>query len=214
MEPLNEYIGLLKIRASYGELANQNTTGWYPSYSNLGIYSGSGVWLQDGAKPNRTTSPDRVENPILTWESISTINGGIDVAVLKNRLTASFDLYQRTTRNMLGPAPQLPETLGVGAKKANDTELQDSGWELQIGWNDRLENGLNYGARFVLSDYTTKVTKYPSNKTGDITTYYNGKLAGCSVAPGRGRHNPLRSASGLLRLYKTYCLSFSYCFYN
>ncbi|GHV23227.1 SusC/RagA family TonB-linked outer membrane protein [Clostridia bacterium] len=178
LESLHEYVGLLKLRASYGELANQNTNGWYPSYSNLGLYPGSGVWLQGDLKPNITTSPGRVENPYLTWESIGTLNGGIDIAVLKNRLTASFDLYQRTTMNMLGPAPQLPGTLGVDAKKANDTELQDRGFELQVAWNDRLSNGFSYGARVVLSDYTTKVTKYPSNKTGDITNYYNGKMTG------------------------------------
>ncbi|GHT13249.1 SusC/RagA family TonB-linked outer membrane protein [Bacteroidia bacterium] len=178
MESINEYVGLFKLRASYGQLANQNTNNWYPSYSNLGLYPGSGAWLQGGLRPNITTSPGTVENPFLTWESAQTINGGIDIAVLKNRLTASIDFYQRTTINMFGPAPDLPKVLGVDPKKANDTELQDRGFELSVAWNDRLANGLNYGARVVLSDYTTKVTKYPSNPTGTLNSYNQGQILG------------------------------------
>ncbi|KAA6319988.1 TonB-dependent receptor SusC, partial [termite gut metagenome] len=84
----------------------------------------------------------------------------------------------RTTTDMLGPAPQLPAVLGVDPKRANNTELQDYGYEIQIGWRDQLKNGLGYGVRLLLSDYQTKVLKYPSNKTGDILGYYDGKVVG------------------------------------
>lgn len=176
--PLNNMVNVLKIRGSYGQLANMNTTGWYPTYSNLGLYNNYGSWLQDGKNPSIATSPGTIENPYLTWEKVRSVNGGLDFALLKNRLAGSFDYYVRTTNDMLGPAPQLPEVLGVDPKKANDTQLQDYGFELQIEWRDRLKNGLGYGARLLLADYQTKVLKYPSNKTGTITDYYDGKMLG------------------------------------
>ncbi|MDR3188885.1 MAG: TonB-dependent receptor [Prevotellaceae bacterium] len=177
-EPLSSIVSVLKVRGSYGQLANMNTTGWYPTYSNLGLYSSYGNWLQGSAKPNIATSPGTVENPYLTWEKIVSVNGGLDFALLKSRLTGSFDYYVRTTNDMLGPAPQLPVVLGVNPKKANDTQLQDYGFEFQIEWRDRLQNGLGYGVRLLLADYQTKVLKYPSNKTGKITDYYDGKMLG------------------------------------
>jgi TonB-linked SusC/RagA family outer membrane protein len=177
-EPLSRLISLLKIRASYGQLANMNTTGWYPTYSNLTLNANGGNWLQGGKKPNTSVAPETIENPYLTWEKIRSVNGGLDFALLNNRLTGSFDYYVRTTGDMLGPAPQLPVILGVNPKQVNDTELQDYGFEFQIEWRDRLKNGLGYGLRLLLADYQTKVLKYPSNKTGNILNYYDGKKVG------------------------------------
>ena len=53
---------------------------------------------------------------------------------------------------MVGPAPELPFTLGTSAPKTNKCNLRTNGWELSIGWRDRLNNGLGYSATFTLSD--------------------------------------------------------------
>ena len=42
----------LKLRISYGELGNQNTTVWYPTYRNMTLKSSNGGWLQNDVKPN------------------------------------------------------------------------------------------------------------------------------------------------------------------
>jgi TonB-linked SusC/RagA family outer membrane protein len=178
MESANDYVSMLKLRASYGQLANQNTSSWYPTYKNLGLYSGAGAWLQDSKKPNIATSPGEIENQYMTWEEIVSVNFGVDYGFFNNRLTGSLDYYTRTTSNSIGPAPTLPAILGVDPKKSNETELRDYGFELQIGWQDRLANGLNYGVKFLLSDYQTEVTKYPGNKTEKIGDYYPGKSVG------------------------------------
>ena len=177
-EPVSHVIDMFKIRGSYGQLANMNTSGWYPTYSNLSLAASSGSWLQDGKRTNTATSPGTVENPYLTWEKIKSANGGIDFGLLNSRLTGSFDYYVRTTTDMLGPAPQLPAPLGVNPKRANDTELRDYGFEFQIGWTDHLFNGFRYNVRLLLSDYQTKVLEYPSNKTGSVMSYYPGKKVG------------------------------------
>lgn len=170
-------VGTLKLRGSYGQLANQNTNSWYPTYASMGIGATSGSWLINGQKPNTAWAPGILENQNLTWEKIRTTNIGLDYGLFSNRLTGSFDYFIRETRDMLGPAPERPAILGVGVPKANNTNLRDYGFELQIGWQDMLSNGFSYGAKFMLSDYQTKITKYP-NITGSLGSYIAGRKMG------------------------------------
>lgn len=86
-------------------------------------------------------------------------------------MTGSFDYYTRYTDGMVGPAPELPLTLGIATPKTNNCDLKTRGWELQIGWNDRLKNGLGYSVRFMLSDAKTIIDSYPGNNTHSIDSY-------------------------------------------
>ena len=122
----------LKFRASYGELGNQNTNVWYPTYRLMTLGRFDGWWLQNGSRPNTAKVGDLVSNT-LTWETIRTWNVGLDFGFFNNRLTGSFDYYTRYTDGMVGPAPELPLTLGIATPKTNNCDLQTRGWELQIG---------------------------------------------------------------------------------
>ncbi|NLO48900.1 MAG: SusC/RagA family protein, partial [Clostridiales bacterium] len=113
----------------------------------------------------------------LTWEKIHTWDIGLDIGAFNNRLTASFDYYVRKTLDMVGPAVELPNILGKDPPRGNNTDLKTYGFELEIGWQDKLENGLYYGAKFLLADYQTEITKYP-NITNTLSTHYKGKKLG------------------------------------
>lgn len=80
---------------------------------------------------------------------------------------------------MVGPAPELPVTLGTAVPQTNNTDLRTYGWELSVGWNDQLKCGLGYGVKFLLSDSQTEITRYP-NETGslDKDTYRAGMMLG------------------------------------
>lgn len=178
-QPIESVVNTLKIRGSYGELGNQNTTGWYPTYRVMELKSAdnAGTWLQGGVFPNTARIGDLIST-VLTWETVRSWNIGLDVGMLKNRLTGSFDLYTRYTDNMVGPAPQLPNVLGITAPKTNNCDLKTVGWELELAWNDRLKNGLGYGVKFLLSDAQTTIESYPGNATHSIDTYYAGGKLG------------------------------------
>lgn len=176
-EPLSNTIGTLKLRGSFGSLGNQNTTNWYQTYQTLAIYSASGAWLMNGNRPNTAGTPGLVSTD-LGWETIQSYNVGLDWGLLKNRLTGSFEYYIRDTKNMVGNAPELPNILGTGVPVTNNTDLRSQGWELTIGWRDRLQNGFSYGVNFNLSDARTKITKYPNNPTENIWNYIPGRYIG------------------------------------
>jgi TonB-linked SusC/RagA family outer membrane protein len=176
-EPLNRAVDQLKFRFSYGELGNQNTTDYYPTYRTMTLGAANGAWLQNSLMPN-TASVGSLISTLLTWETVRTYDVGIDYAFLNNRLSGSFDYFTRYTKNMVGPAPQLPITLGLNPPVTNNCDLRTGGWELSLTWRDRLKNGLNYGITASLSDQVTYIDNYPGNKTGSIDSYMSGKQVG------------------------------------
>lgn len=176
-QPLEDVIGTLKLRGSYGELGNQNTNGWYPTYRAMELKSADGGWLQNGVKPNTAKVGDLISTS-LTWETVRTWNVGLDWGIFKNRLTGSFDFYTRYTDNMVGPSPELPKVLGISSPKTNNCDLKTVGWELELAWNDRLHNGLGYGVKFMLSDAQTTIESYPGNSTNSIWSYGAGRKMG------------------------------------
>ncbi len=173
---LQKHVNLLKIRASYGELGNQNTSSWYPTYQIMTVGSADGSWLLNSAKPNTATVPGLVSSS-LTWETVKTWNLGLDVGAFNNRFNASFDYFMRYTYDMVGPAPELPLTLGTSVPKTNNTDLKTYGFELSLGWTDRLRCGLSYSVNLSLSDTQTEITRYP-NETGTLYSYRKGMKLG------------------------------------
>ena len=173
---LSDYISTLKLRGSWGQLGNMNTDAWYPFFQSMPIGTQSGGWIVDnGVRPNTSSAPGIVSGD-MTWETVESWNIGLDWAALNNRLTGSFDYFKRTTKNMIGPAPQLPSILGTSVPKVNNSDMESYGFELEVGWRDKIGD-FSYGARFVLADNQQKITRYP-NETGNIDTWYTNKMDG------------------------------------
>lgn len=168
---------MLKLRFSYGELGNMNTSGWYPTYRSMTLKQANGNWLQNGLKPNTAYVGDLISTA-LTWEKVRSWNVGLDWGLFNNRLTGSFDAYVRYTDNMVGPSIELPATLGIATPKTNNCDLKTKGWEITIGWQDRTNFGLGYGVKFNVADARTYIDRYPGNPTHAISTYNEGREIG------------------------------------
>ena len=166
--------GYLKFRASYATLGNQNTTSFYPYYQQMNTNLGSLVLGGEQATVLPMYSPFSAS---LTWETIENIGVGVDWGFFKNRLTGSFDWYQRKTKDMVGPANALSALYGATAPKTNNAELRTRGWELEIAWRDKIGKDFSYGIAATLSDYKTIITKYDS-PDGNINGWYEGKNYG------------------------------------
>jgi len=146
----------LKLRASYGETGSQTGIGNYDYIS--GISSGTTIFGYAGAKyptswVSSMTSLDR------TWERVATTNYAVDFAVLRNRLSGTFELYNRENKGML-ISMTYPQTLGTSAPKTNSGNFVARGWELELNWNDKIGQDFSYRIGFSLSDARTEITKY------------------------------------------------------
>ena len=174
-EPMAKYVNTLKLRASWGQLGNQNTDNWYPFYPTIGFSAQGSNWLVNGVKPNTASQPGLVSNT-LTWEKSRTWEVGLDWGAFNNRLTGSFGYYQRKTFDMVGPAPELPVILGANPPRVNNLDMTSKGWDLQISWRDIIGE-VSYGASFVLSDNQVVIDKYP-NPSKNLGSYYKGAKLG------------------------------------
>ena len=180
-EPLESYFNTLKLRVSYAQLGDQSfVNNYYPFYpsmtSTIATHANSN-WFYSSGRELFMDNPGLI-NRNLTWVTTSTLDLGLDMAFLENRLQASFDWYKRTSDNYVGPAELLPSLLGANQPQVNNTATETKGYELTIGWNDRtIDNRLNYNINLVFSDYQAIVTKYPVNQRL-VDGYYVGKKMG------------------------------------
>jgi TonB-linked SusC/RagA family outer membrane protein len=166
-------LSFLKLRASYGSLGNQAVGGsWYLST----ISSTSSGWYIGGDNMLTGSTPGLV-SPSLTWETVTTLDWGIDSRFFDNKLGVSFDWYKRTTSDMLTPGVTVPSSLGTGAPRMNFGEMATTGWELAIDFNHKFANGLGLGVTTSLSDFTEKIVDY-ANTTKGLTSYYSGRTLG------------------------------------
>lgn len=173
-QPLSNHVNALKVRGSYGSLGNQNVAN-YLYLSSINV-SPEVNWIINNARPQYATVPSLISNNI-TWETITTLNLGLDASFFKSRLGVTFDWYHRKTTDMLGPTETLPFVLGAITPLANNADLSTKGYELVLNWNDAINQDFSYDFKFVLGDSKSKILSY-TNVNGLLDTWYAGKEYG------------------------------------
>ncbi len=170
---LGELFDILKIRASYGNLGNQNVSDYYPYISTF--TTGQVDYLFGSTLPLGTYAPGLV-SASLTWETVTQSNLGLDIVVFDSKLSGSIDIFRRDTKNMLTGSEPLPSLLAVSEPLSNAADLKTYGWDIQIDWKQRVREFL-YGVRVTLSDYESEITRF-ENPRGLFTSNYVGKKIG------------------------------------
>lgn len=175
----------IKIRGSYGKLGNQllsesgelwtGNDKYYP-YIPFLTHGNNKKYLFNGLGTDIITNPANLVPSTLTWEKSATINGGIDLTLLSSRLDLSFDIYKRTTSDML-IFQDFPDILGTKSPAVNEGELETRGWELSINWKDNIGKDFSYEVGLSLFDSQAKITKYEGSKS-TVDGYYVGKKIG------------------------------------
>lgn len=176
MEKALDYVSDLKLRASWGQIGNQNI-GNYGYYSTMQPVGNSNYWLKDGEFIIYISTPGLVSNSF-TWETVETLDIGFDASMFNSRLQVTFDWYQRTTRDMLIAGIQLPAVVGTSAPMRNAADMRTRGWEIAVNWRDQIGDW-KYNVGFNLYDYKSKITKYSNNEDKLLSqNYYEGKTLG------------------------------------
>jgi len=146
----------LKIRASYGETGSTTGIGNYDYIS--GITTGARFTGLESAAPSATTAYiSSMTSLERSWERVSTLNFGLDFALLNNRLSGVFEYYVRKNNDML-IGITYPQVLGTGAPKTNSGDFTAKGWDLSLNWNDRIGE-VKYKVGLSLSDSRSEVTR-------------------------------------------------------
>lgn len=125
-----------KIRASWGTNGNVNVLGNYSYTAGIATNSqfynyGSTSAVSYGSMPNGIANPD------LTWEKSEQFDLGLDLRFLNDRLSVGIDWYTKTTKDLLVPAPVMPES-GYSTMTINAGKVQNKGLELELTWKDNI----------------------------------------------------------------------------
>jgi len=181
-EPLKNTISELKLRGSFGSLGNQSlsTNLRSANYPYIPVMNtGLSSWLMDGQRVQYLNVGNPV-TPALTWERTTSVNAGLDLAFLNNQLTASFDIYERQTMDMLIPGKTLPGVFGAPSPRQNAADLETRGFELTLNWQQATSLGgkpFSYNAGIVLSDSKSYITRF-DNPQKLLNDYYVGERIG------------------------------------
>jgi len=171
-----EWLDVLKIRGSYGALGNQSVA----AYGYIPVMSpGRSGYIIGDSRPLAISSPGLV-SPDYTWERVNTQNIGLDIDLFGNRVSASFDGYNRQTLGMLTLGKELPAVLGASEPLENAADLETKGWEMTLAYRDAVQlagKPFGFRTRFILADSRSFITSF-DNPDKTLNQYYEGMEIG------------------------------------
>jgi len=166
-------VNYVKIRGGYGEVANGNTgnalnnlvfaSGYnYAFGADQQIYAGSNI-------------PYQVD-PSLSWETMKELGFGVDFKMLDNKLSGTFDIYNRNSVDVILPV-SLPPVLSPGAVYLNTGTVSNNGFELSLRWEDTINDDWRYSIG----------TNYSNNKNElkDVSNAYFANVIGGGLGNGQ-----------------------------
>lgn len=156
MDQFESVFDNLKMRASWGILGNQYVgSSDYPYMAVLGTVAVPNIGTGANVGYTQTSMP----NPALHWETITMTNIGLDMLLLNKRLNITADWFVKNTEDILLRLTY-PGVLGLSPTEENVGSVRNSGWELDLRWNDKIGNNFTYGASINLSDVKNKITDF------------------------------------------------------
>ncbi|SFH00618.1 SusC/RagA family TonB-linked outer membrane protein [Pedobacter insulae] len=129
MQSTQNWLSFLKLRASYGKNGNIGIG----TSNAIGLYELQGAYGPQNAYNGVIGFLNTPANPNLRWEKSTTLEGGLDMAFLKNRITAGVGVYNRITSDKLANV-QLPTSSGVSSVRTNNGSMQNTGVELEANY--------------------------------------------------------------------------------
>lgn len=133
-------IDQLKLRATYGHTGNGIDNAGYFSYLKRYNEDG-GFWYSNGTSMSNGGSVSEISplaNTLLTWEKGRKVNVGLDLTLLKNRLTFSADYYNDYYYDILQSRGKSIQLLGIAYPAENIGKTRYYGLETQLSWQDHI----------------------------------------------------------------------------
>ena len=191
-------ISNLKLRTSYGTTGNAEIRSWNGGSYELNYYAGIDYYSVNGAY-NEIPGAKlyQIGNKDLTWEKSTTLDLGVDISVLKNRVNLTFDFYNKKTSDLLFNVPQ-PANVGVSTITKNVGSVQNRGLEFGLNTKNCIGD-FKWSTDFNIAFNKNKITQlyndlsfidvpgYSSQRLlvgEDMHTWFTRKWAGVDPANG------------------------------
>ena len=161
-------VNLFKIRASYGELGNENIG----EYMYLATMSRNNMTYSFGNQSITGSAVSTFVNNKIAWEKKKTTNIGIDLAFFNNRLEFTAEWYKNKSVDLLYGVP-VPASAGVSNTSVtmNAASMDNSGFEFSATYRNR-DHEFKYELNANLSTLKNKVTSLGFGTNSYITGAY------------------------------------------
>lgn len=155
-------IDFLKIHGSFGILGKDNVNAWlwtqlYTRNPDKGPIFGTNSSTNTSAT---IRMPKQGVNPDVHWDKTYKTNFGIDMAFLKNRMSANLDFYYDMGREMFAShqgTSYYPNTVGIQPAPENFGEVDTYGVELSLGWKDKIGKDMSYWVKLTTGYNDNKI---------------------------------------------------------
>ena len=165
MEKTRSWLDFFKIRASWGQNGNCSISK-YQYLATIaqsengapGYQFASDMTTSVAGIPNTGAYANIVPNPDLTWETSEQLDFGFDARFLDSRLGVNFDWYKKTTKDWL-IGGNLLAIYGTNPAAINGGDVQNTGIEIALSWNDRIGKDFSYNVGVNFATNKNKVTR-------------------------------------------------------
>ena len=160
----------LKIRASYGELGNQEIgiSNADINISTINEFTGAYAFGGSGSATAGAVIASK-GNPLLTWETMTSKNFAIDAGFFDNKMTMTLDVFENVTDGLVAQDTQKISTTAIDASApyTNLGSMKSSGFDLSLNYTDVTSSGLTYSI-------SANATKAVNEVTELISEAYSG----------------------------------------
>ncbi|HEY4209776.1 MAG TPA: SusC/RagA family TonB-linked outer membrane protein, partial [Puia sp.] len=175
---LKPTISDLKIRASYGELGNQDVTPDGSSPYQAIMQGQTATWVTNAGTIAQTITQPQSIAKSLKWERIKTLDFGLDARILDDHIGISVDWFQRDNDGMI-QTTSVPSTFGTAGPNINAGNFRSRGYEINIDAHYDLNKDLSVYGSIGFSDAKTVFTKWSNpNYSISASQNYKGKTYG------------------------------------
>jgi len=153
MSEINNVLPVLKLRAGYGVVGNQNSAG---NFDYVSSSQGGYMYALNGI-PVEGAVQEQLANTELTWESAEQINVGVDFGLFNNRLTGTVDYFIRNTKDMILQRP-IPIYAGKKKPAVNAGTMQNKGVEFTLNYaknNGEFKYDVGLNLTFIKNEVTS-----------------------------------------------------------
>ncbi|WP_332914442.1 TonB-dependent receptor domain-containing protein [Algoriphagus boritolerans] len=163
----NSFINLVKLRAGWGAVGNQNSLGnfsYFPNFSQDPNFTSTGydITASNSGNPANGIALLSRGNPNLKWESSQTLNIGLDFSLFDYKFSGSVEWYDRRTKDLL-LQPPAPLSAGIASPSfVNLGEIQNKGIDLSLAYNGNV-GALDVGVSGIVSAYKNSVLDLDGN---------------------------------------------------
>lgn len=156
------WVDFLKIRGSFGLTGRDNITPWqWTRLYNSNQWGGPVFGESAERAPGGVITTDKntaAINPDVHWDKVYKANFGIDLNVLNNRLSVTFDMFREWNREMLvNMSASVDATIGTRSASMNIGEMDSWGYELSVTWRDKIGKDFKYRIGLNTGYYDDKI---------------------------------------------------------